>query len=197
MRPDLQTIQEWVSPNSHVLDLGCGDGQLLHHLTKTKQIQGYGIEIDPVNIERCVQSGVNVLEYNLDTGLNVFGDASFDLVIMTQALQAVRYPDRVLDEMLRIGRECIITFPNFAHWKCRSDLILKGRMPVSNSLPFHWYDTPNIHLCTFKDFETLCHAHEIKVLNRTVVDYQYRNSLLMHWFPNLFGEIAIYRVCKR
>ncbi len=197
MRPDLQTIQAWVTPKSRVLDLGCGDGRLLHHLTESKQIEGYGIEIDPDNIERCIETGVNVLEYDLNTGLSAFKDNSFDLVIMTQALQAVRYPDKVLQEMLRIGTESIITFPNFGYWKCRSDLLLKGRMPVSESLPYHWYNTPNIHLCTFKDFERLCSKSDIKVIRRTVVDAEYRNSALMRWFPNLFGAVAIYHLAKR
>lgn len=197
MRPDLQVIHDWVTPNSRVLDLGCGDGSLISSLTELKSVQAYGLEIDEDNIEACVRKGVNVIQYNLDAGLSAFNDKSFDLVVMTQALQAVNYPDKVLDEMLRIGGESIITFPNFAHWKCRTYLLLNGKMPVSKSLPYSWYDTPNIHLCTFKDFERLCRQRQIKIINRTVVDHAYHDSFLMRRFPNLFGEIAIYHVRKQ
>lgn len=197
MRPDLQVIHDWVTPNSRVLDLGCGDGSLISSLTELKSVQAYGLEIDEDNIEACVRRGVNVIQYNLDAGLSAFNDKSFDLVVMTQALQAVNYPDKVLDEMLRIAGESIITFPNFAHWKCRTYLLLNGKMPVSKSLPYSWYDTPNIHLCTFKDFERLCRQRQIKIINRTVVDHAYHDSFLMRRFPNLFGEIAIYHVRKQ
>lgn len=194
MRTDLEIISQWVKPNSRLLDLGCGDGALLHHLQKNKQVKGYGLEIDPQNLTQCIAAGVNVIEQNLNNGLGNFQDNSFDLVLMTQALQTVRRPDRLLDEMLRVGKESIITFPNFGYWRTRLYLLRKGRMPVSKSLPYTWYNTPNIHLCTFKDFEALCYRKQIKILNRTVVDHSHNKGLSSRILPNLFGEIAIYRV---
>ena len=125
-----------------------------------------------------------------------FEDDSFDVVIMTQALQAVHYPDRVIDDMLRVGKECIITFPNFGYWRCRVYLMTKGRMPVSKLLPYTWYNTPNIHLCTFKDFEALCAEHNIKVLNRIMVGNDNSESWLADRWPNLFGVTAIYHISK-
>lgn len=196
MRHDLATIQQWIQPKANVLDLGCGDGTLLAHLRETKEVFGYGLEINQDQILECVKNNVNVIEQDLDQGLDNFDSNSFDVVIMTQALQAVHYPDRVIDDMLRVGKECIITFPNFAHWRCRLYLALRGRMPVSKTLPYTWYNTPNIHLCTFKDFEALCFRKKLKILNRTVVDMNYRDGFLQRFFPNLFGETAIYRISR-
>ena len=196
MRQDLQTIQQWIQPNCSVLDLGCGDGALLAHLRDAKNVFGYGLEIDQDKILECIKKSVSVIEQDLDWGLGNFENDSFDVVIMTQALQAVHYPDRVIDDMLRVGKECIITFPNFGYWGCRLYLMTKGRMPVSKQLPYTWYNTPNIHLCTFKDFEALCHRKHLKILNRTVVDMNFRDGFLMRMFPNLFGEVAVYHVTK-
>ena len=196
MRHDLATIQQWIQPQANVLDLGCGDGTLLAHLRDTKNVFGYGLEINQDQILECVKNNVNVIEQDLDQGLDNFDNNSFDVVIMTQALQAVHYPDRVIDDILRVGKECIITFPNFGHWRCRLYLALRGRMPVSKTLPYTWYNTPNIHLCTFKDFEALCFRKQLKILNRTVVDMNYRDGFLQRIFPNLFGETAIYRVSR-
>ena len=130
MRADLDIIQEWIAPGSRVLDLGCGDGELLAWLRDNKQVAGYGLEIDPDKIALCIERGVNVIEQNLDLGLGNFASNSFDVVVMTQSLQALHYPDKVLAEMLRVGKTCIITFPNFGHWRCRWYLTTKGRMPV-------------------------------------------------------------------
>ncbi len=197
LRPDLEIIEKWIKPGTHMLDLGCGDGTLLAYLQEHKQVTGYGLEINHEHITACMRRGVSVVEQNLDEkGLGNFRDQSFDIVVMTQALQAVRQPDIVLEEMLRLGRECIVTFPNFAYWRLRWYLMRKGRMPVSKTLPYTWYNTPNIHLCTFKDFEALCFEKNIHILNRSVVDNEHRD----HWFnrlwPNLFGQIAIYRVTR-
>ena len=196
LRADLQIIEKWISPGSHVLDLGCGNGELLHYLQSQKKVRGYGLEIDPDNINTCINKGVNVIEKNLDHGLDNFADRSFDTVVMTKALQAVHYPDRILEDMLRIGREAILTCPNFGHWRCRLYLGMKGRMPVSEFMPYTWYNTPNIHFCTFKDFENLCHERSVKILDRLVVDQTHQSSRLSAMWPNLLGEVAIYRVTR-
>ena len=196
MRLDLRLAERWIKPNSRVLDLGCGDGELLAHLRDNFAITGYGLEIDEDKINECVARGVNVIQQNLNEGLDNFADNSFDNVIMTQALQAVEKPDHLLKDMLRVAKQAIITFPNFAHWKTRGYLFLKGKMPVSEALPYSWYNTPNIHLCTFKDFEVLCQQLDIKILNRLAVDDDQQGSVLMKRFPNLMGEVAIYRVSR-
>jgi len=197
MRLDLALAEQWVKPGTRVLDLGCGDGELLAHLRDQFGVRGYGLEIDTDKITSSIHRGVNVIQQNLNLGLGNFRDASFDTVIMTQALQAVENPDLLLDDMLRVGREAIITFPNFAHWTTRFYLTLKGMMPVSDALPYTWYNTPNIHLCTFHDFDALCAAKNIVVLDRLAVDGGQQGSVLARLFPNLFGEIAIYRVTRK
>lgn len=196
MRLDLALAERWVAPGSHVLDLGCGEGELLAHLRDNFAVRGYGVEIDADRITACITHGINVIEQNLNAGLGNFRDGSFDTVIMTQALQAVEKPDVLLDDMLRVGREVIITFPNFAHWTTRFYLTLKGMMPVSEALPYTWYNTPNIHLCTFNDFDELCRQKGIKVLDRIAVDGGQQGSFLARLFPNLFGEVAIYRLTR-
>lgn len=197
LRADLAIISDWIAPNSRVLDLGCGDGALLAYLRKNRQVTGYGLEIDSTDIVKCIENGVDVIHTNIDAGLSDFADNFFDYVIMTQTLQAVLYPDKVLSEMLRVGREGIVTFPNFGHWKVRLQLALGGHMPISRTLPNQWYDTPNIHLCTLRDFENLCEQNGIAVLHRTVVDYAHRTVPGMHLLPNLLGEIALYRIRKK
>ncbi len=195
MRADLDIIQDWIPAGSRVLDLGCGNGELLAWLRDNKSVSGYGLEIDPGNIAECVRKGVNVIEQDLDKGLGNFASNSFDVVVMTQSLQAMHYPDKVLEEMLRVGKTCIITFPNFGHWRCRWYLASKGRMPVSDFLPYTWYNTPNIHFCTFEDFEALCHKLQVRVQDHLAVDREHRHSLGSRLWPNLLGEIGIYRVC--
>jgi methionine biosynthesis protein MetW len=197
MRDDLAVIYDWVPEGARLLDLGCGDGTLLDALARDKNVTGYGLEIDPDGITACLARGVNVIEQNLDDGLANFDDNSCDLVVMTQALQALRRPDLMLDEMLRVAEEGIITFPNFAYWRHRVHLGLRGYMPVSKSLPYAWYDTPNIHLSTFNDFEHLCREKGLKIIDRAVgVGGHKGNRLSRHW-PNLFGEIAIFRVARQ
>ena len=196
LRADLQIIEQWIRPDSHILDLGCGDGELLSYLRDHRGVHGYGLEIDPDKISACVRKGVNVIEQDLDKELDNFEDKSFDTVIMTQSLQAMHYPDRVLEDMLRIGKEGILTFPNFAHWRCRLYLGLRGQMPVSDFMPYTWYNTPNIHFCTFKDFEDLCRERSIQILDRLVVDQSHQAGRLSAMWPNLLGEIAIYRVTR-
>ncbi len=199
LRSDLALISEWIQPKSHILDLGCGDGILLKHLSETRQVSGYGLEISESNIENCVLNGVNVIHFDLDDlnkGLCDFLHGSFDYVVMSQALQMIRRPDLLLLEMLRVGRQGIVTFPNFGHWTCRVSLGLRGVMPISPALPNEWYDTENIHLCTIRDFEKLCTSLGIEITRRAVVDPDHRTRLLMNIAPNLFGEIAIYQIQK-
>ena len=197
MRPDLDIIARWVQPGARVLDLGCGDGTLLDFLARERQVTGYGIEIDHDEIRACIGRGVSVIEQDIDEGLRNFDNGSFDTVVMTQALQALHNPHLVLAEMLRVGREAIVTFPNFGHWRTRFYLTFRGRMPISESLPHQWYDTPNIHLCTFRDFEVLCRDNGWRVQDRLVTDSRHREGTLMQAFPNLLGEIAIYRLTRR
>ncbi len=196
MRLDLALVQAWVKPNSRVIDLGCGDGELLAHLRDTLNVRGYGLEIDADKITTAVARGVNVIEQDLNHGLANIADNSFDTLLMTQALQAVQNPSVLLDDMVRVAREVIVTFPNFGHWRTRWYLASKGRMPESRALPHRWYDTPNIHLCTYHDFKALCLEKGLIIHDRLAVDQDQRDSLLSRLLPNLFGEIAIYRVSR-
>jgi methionine biosynthesis protein MetW len=163
LRPDLARICDWIAPGSRILDLGCGD------------------------------AGVNVVQADLDEGLADFSTGSFDYVVMTQALQALVHPDHVLGEMLRVGREAIVTFPNFGHWRVRL-AIAGGRMPLTAALPAQWYETPNIHLCTVADFEDLCRSSGWQVLQRALLDRRHRGGAAISWLPNLFCEAALYKL---
>ena len=193
LRTDQALIAEWIKTGSRALDLGCGDGTLMAHLQRHQEVKGYGLEIDEENIVQCIHKGVDVIQTDLDKGLSEFKKDTFDYVIMTQTLQAIRYPDKLLKEMTRVGREAIVTFPNMGHWKNRLQLALAGHMPKSKTLPYEWYNTPNIHLCTLTDFENLCDANNIEILDRATVDHEHQSSLGMKLLPNLLGEIAIYR----
>ncbi len=193
-RPDLKIISEWIKPGSRVLDLGCGDGALLAYLRDVRQASGYGLEIDTDKIISCIHAGVNAIHADLEAGLSDFADGSFDYVIMTQTLQAVQHTEWLLDEMLRVGHQGVVTFPNFGHWRCRVQVALGGRMPVVKSLPHAWYNTPNIHLFTIADFEQLCRGKGIHLLQRVVVDYAHRSSPGLRLFANLLGEVALYRL---
>jgi methionine biosynthesis protein MetW len=200
MRLDLSHIQRWITPGSRVLDLGCGDGVFLQFLREQRQVRGTGLEIDQDYITAAISRGINVVEQNMDEGLANFSDQSFDTVVLALALQAVNYPDRVLEEMLRIGREGIVTFPNFGHWRCRLMLGIRGHMPVSGFMPHTWYNTPNIHFCTVRDFEDLCRDKDIRILDRDVVGKTNRqpmlSNMLSNKWPNLFATTAIYRITR-
>ncbi len=196
MRFDLQLIPNWVSSEARVLDLGCGDGSLLSKLIAEKNVDGLGIEIDEDHITECIAKGLNVVEHDLNQGLANFRENSFDVVVMAHALQTLRDPHLVINEMLRVGRECIVTFPNFAHWRCRLHLGQQGRMPVSKFMPYNWYDTPNIHFCTVIDFEALCEDNDIRILASTVVGNDSSESTLGRLMPNLFGVTAVYHISR-
>ncbi|MHB1528477.1 MAG: methionine biosynthesis protein MetW [Acidiferrobacteraceae bacterium] len=197
LRPDLSIIAEWIRPGSRVLDLGCGDGTLLAYLAHEKNVTGYGLEIDERYIAPAVRAGVNIIQTDLDAGLSGFDASSFDYVVLSLTLQSVKYPDRLLQEMLRVGREGLVTFPNFGHWQTRLQLTLFGKMPVSRALPNEWYNTPNIHLCTLNDFEALCRRLGIEVLEYRAVNHVHKSSLGLRLLPNLLGEIALYRFRHR
>lgn len=193
LRVDQQIISDWIPDGARVLDLGCGNGELLRHLQQ-RNISGYGLEIDNSRFADCIRAGVNVIQADLDEGLSQFSDQSFDFVILSQTLQAIQRPDFLLDEIVRVGRRGIIGFPNFGHWQCRLQLGLGGRMPVSRSLPNAWFETPNIHLCTIRDFEQLCSDHGVTILNRSIVNHEHKDTLGIRLLPNLFGQIAVYTV---
>ena len=188
-RPDFQAIADWVRPNSTVLDLGCGDGLLLKDLQRSRDVRGYGIDINDENVIACVNGGVNVIQSDLEAGLAWFDAGTFDYVILSQTLQAVRHTEQIVQEMLRVGREAIVTFPNFGHWSLRLQVVRDGRMPVSKSLPYQWYDTPNIHLFTIRDFENFCASHRIRVLERVVM----HDGAPVRVLPNLRGSLAVFR----
>jgi methionine biosynthesis protein MetW len=187
-RADYALIAQWVRPSSKVLDLGCGDGSLLRYLKETRGITGYGVEIADENILDCIRNGVNVIQSDLERGLSGFKTDSFDYVILSQTLQAVRGTEEIIREMLRVGREGIVTFPNFGYWRHRFQ-VLSGRMPMSSRLPYHWYDTPNIHLCTIHDFEAFCRDQRVRILERAVLSDGHKVIAL----PNLRGDLAVYR----
>jgi methionine biosynthesis protein MetW len=189
LRPDLSRIAEWVTPEARVLDLGCGDGALLAHLKAVRRATGYGVEIDDARVRASIANGVNVLQRDMETGLDDFEDDSFDFVILSKTLQAMKNVDRILREMLRVGREGIVTFPNFGYWKHRLQIGLVGRMPVSKSLPYQWYDTPNIHLCTLKDFSALCRQCGGEILEQRVL----ANGGEVRYLPNLRGSVGVFR----
>ncbi len=196
LRTDLEFIQTWIAPNSRILDLACGDGTLLQSLKASSQIEGYGLEIDPEKITEAISNNVNVIEADLDSGLSQFSDNSFDTVVMTEALQAMRNPDLVLDEMLRIGENCIVTFPNFGNWQTRIFLATQGQMPVTKKLSYQWYKTPNIHFCTVSDFEALCADKGIHIDNKKFTADRFPGAWLKTLWPNLFSDTAIYMLSK-
>lgn len=190
LRDDLQLIYDWIPAGSRVLDLGCGDGELLAALVAHKQCSGYGVEIKTDSVIAAISRGVNVIQADLENGLEAFGDNTFDVIVLSQTIQSMRDTEIMLRGLTRVAKEAIVTFPNFGYWHNRLQIALGGRMPVSERMPYHWYNTPNIHLCTLKDFDLLCAKNNIRVLERAVMTGGKR----VKNFPNLMGSLAFYRV---
>lgn len=191
-RYDFELIASWIPERSRVLDLGCGDGVLLAGLAATRGTSGYGIEIDDANVLASVRNGVQVIQSDIEEGLASFEDNAFDFVILSQTLQAMRDAEAVMNEMLRVGREGIVSFPNFGYWRHRLD-ILHGHMPVSKTLPHDWWNTPNIHLCTVKDFEDLCVKVGAEILDERVI----HAGRTVSFAPNLLGSLGIFRFRRK
>ncbi len=198
LRPDLAAIAEMIPPAARVLDIGCGDGSLLEYLVQAKQVDGRGLELSQQNVNHCVARGLSVVQGDADTDLSEYPSGVFDIVILSQTIQATRHPSLVLRQLLRIGTRTIVSFPNFGHWRIRLSLLIEGRMPVTKTLGHRWYDTPNIHLCTIADFRELARgagAHIEKALALTGTE----RTRPMHpnaWGPNIFAEGAIFLLAK-
>ena len=176
-------VSKWIPKNSHILDLGCGDGSMLYELKKELNVNGLGVDISEENIQLSLAKSLNVIEQDIDLGLSNFEDQSFDLVLMSQSIQALKRPDLALSEIIRIGKECIVSIPNFANLKCRLQLFITGKMPVSSALPHSWYSTPNLHLCSLKDFETLCLDSNIAISKKKT----YQGVRRKHFFIQSFS----------
>jgi methionine biosynthesis protein MetW len=189
-RADFDLIASWVKPGERVLDLGCGDGSLLKRLIGERGAHGYGIEYEDASVLAAVVNGINVIQGDLEQGLAGFADGTFNHVVLSRTLQTVRHTERLLTEMLRVGNEAVVSFPNFAYWKNRQ-AVLKGRMPVSEDLPYEWFDTPNLRFFTLLDFESLCTKMQLVIRERQVLDEAGR---LVVTRPNLLGSLAVYRL---
>lgn len=189
-RFDFAVIANWLTPGERVLDLGCGDGRLLRYLEETRDITGYGVEIDPDSVLGCIRNGVDVIQMNIDSGLLGFEDRSFDHVIISQALQTMHTTERILTEMLRVADEAVVSFPNFAYRANRA-AIAAGHMPVSEDLPYDWFDTPNVRFFTIADFEDLCARLDISIRERLAFD---EAGHAVADDPNLYGSLAFYRL---
>ncbi|EHQ58463.1 methionine biosynthesis protein MetW [gamma proteobacterium HIMB55] len=191
LRGDIDTILDWVTQGSRVLDLGCGDGDLLVALTEKKAVSGLGLDIDPENLIAAVDKGLCVVQQNMEDGLSNFNAKSFDVVIIAFSLQVLTRPHSVLERVVDIGNEAIVSFPNFGHWRSRLSLLLSGRMPKTKALPYSWFDTPNIHFCTVADFEQLCDQLQIDIIERKTSG---SGHILAKLWPNLFAKSASYRI---
>lgn len=191
-RSDYAIISEWIEPGSRVLDLGCGDGELLAWLAENKSVEARGIEIDARKVQRAIARGVSVYHGDIDQGLTDYPDGSFDYVILSQTLQETRRPLHVLREMLRVGRRAIVAFPNYGHWSVRLSLLLRGRAPVTRCFPYQWYESPNIHFLTIKDFQALAREQGWKVEREIFLSGRYSGRLL----ANLLAEVAVFLLRK-
>jgi len=191
-RYDFPIIENWTHPNSKVLDLGCGDGSLLNYLKEKKDIKGFGIEKNKDNWLLSLKNNIDVIQMDLEAGLAGFETNSFDLVILSRTIQSMNHIEEIIHEMMRVGKEVIITFPNFGYWKNRFQ-IMQGNMPVSDELPYKWFETPNIHLCTIQDFDNLCRANKIKVEQRLILT----DKKSVNFYPNFFGALALYKLVSK
>jgi methionine biosynthesis protein MetW len=189
-RGDFDVIASWVQPGERVLDLGCGDGSLLKLLIESRGARGYGIELEDEAVLSALKNGINVIQSNLEEGLAGFGDRTFDHVVLSRTLQTVRHTEKILGEMLRVGREAVVSFPNFAYWKNRM-AVMGGRMPVSEDLPYEWFDTPNLRFFTILDFEALCQKMGLAIRERQVLDDAGR---IVTEEQNFLGSLAVFRL---
>ena len=187
IRPDFAAIAKWIKPSSTLLDLGCGDGEFLEFIQAQRSVKNYGVEISDPSVLACVEKGLNVIQQDLEGGLALFEDKSFDTVVLSQTLQTIHDTESILREVVRVGHECVVSFPNFAHWSHRLSVLL-GRMPVSKSLPYAWYNTPNVRVLTIADFEALASDLGIEILDRVVL----HEGKKVNWAANVFGSLAIY-----
>lgn len=190
LRDDLRLIYDWIPQGSRVLDLGCGRGELLSALVRDKQCSGCGVEIDTEGVLASIAAGISVIQADLEQGLQDFDSDSFDIIVLSQTIQSMQNTETILRDLTRVAKQAIVTFPNFGYWRNRLQIALGGHMPVSERMPYQWYNTPNIHWCTLQDFDRLCAKNQIRVLERTVMTGNHRVEIL----PNLLGSLAFYRV---
>ena len=191
-RYDFPIIENWTHQNSKVLDLGCGDGSLLNYLKDKKDIKGFGIEKNKDNWLLSLKNNIDVIQMDLEAGLAGFETSSFDLVILSRTIQSMNHIEEIIHEMMRVGKEVVITFPNFGYWRNRLQ-ILQGNMPVSEELPYKWFETPNIHLCTIRDFDNLCQKNKIKIEQRLILT----DKKSVNFYPNFFGALALYKLVSK
>ncbi len=184
-------INSWVPENSKVIDFGCGDGSLLKELFENKQVLGYGVEINDIKIEKCIEKGIPVIKLDIDKGLNDFMSSNFDLSIMARSIQCLKNPDLALNRMLELSKRCVVTLPNLGYWRCRINLA-SGKMPITPELPSSWYETENIHLCTIKDFENLCLKENIRIKDKVFINRNGDQGGLSKINPNLFAVEGVY-----
>ena len=188
-------INSWVPENSKVIDFGCGDGSLLKELFENKQVLGYGVEINDLKIEKCIEKGIPVIKLDIDKGLNDFMSSNFDLSIMARSIQCLKNPDLALNRMLDLSKRCVVTLPNLGYWRCRINLA-SGKMPITPELPSSWYETENIHLCTIKDFENLCLKENISIKDKVFINRSGNQGGLSKINPNLFAVEGVYLLEK-
>ena len=196
MKPEFKVISDLINRNSHVLDVGCGDGMLMELLAKEKNVNIRGIEISKIKVQNCIAKGLTIIEGNAEEDLRQFPDKSFDYVVLSQTLQAFLKPEKVIDELLRIGKQAIVTIPNFGYWKIRLHLLLKGTMPVTRTLPDEWYNTPNIHLCTIKDFVYFSKSKNFR-LSKSIALKNNQPSYIKNYnlnFKNLSSNLGIFLI---